>query len=91
MRQRQRRDGMQGVIPCWTSILRILFLSYLFPNHRDSKWQVLEHPISTSEVTPLPFPQVQMQRTTFVVADPMELSDHAPLVRPIRRGSVPPC
>ncbi len=59
------------------------------PSHRGSRRQVLEHPISTSEVTPLPFPQVQPQRRTFAVADPMSLLVMPPLVRSIRRGSAP--
>ena len=51
----------------------------LIPKHRGSRRQILQHLISASEVTALPFPLVQTQRTTFAVADPMELAGHAPL------------
>ncbi len=61
----------------------------LIPHHRSSRRQVLEHPISTSEVTALPLMQVEPQGTTFAVADPMELAGHAPLVPPARRGHPP--
>ncbi len=50
----------------------------LIPNRRSGRRQVLEYPISTSEVTALPLTQCGAQETTFAVADPMEL---APLLR----------
>ena len=62
----------------------------LIPHHRSSsRRQVLEHPISTSEVTALPLTQVEPQGTTFAVADPMELAGHAPLGATNQAGGTP--
>ena len=51
----------------------------LIPHHRGRRQQILQPPISASEVTALPLTQVEPQGTTFVVADPMEFAGHAPL------------
>ena len=50
---------------------------------------VLEHPISTGEVTALPLTQVEPQGTTFAVTDPMELAGHAPLGATNQAGGSP--
>ena len=68
-----------GFCPCHT----------LDPQSPRQQAEVLEHPIRTSEVTPLPFTQVQPQRRTFAVAGPMSLLVMPPLVRSIRRDSAP--
>ncbi len=62
----------------------------LIPHHRSSsRRQVLEHPISTSEVTALPLMQVEPQGTTFAVAEPMELAGHDPLGATSQAGGTP--
>ncbi len=61
----------------------------LIPNHRGSRRQILEHPISTSEVTALPLTQVEPQGTTFAVADHMERAGHAPLCDPSDGVQIP--
>ena len=68
---RQRRGGMQGGMPCQTSILRILSLSYPCPHHRGRRRQVFESHIRTGEVTALPITQVEPQGTTFTATDPI--------------------
>ncbi len=61
----------------------------LTPNHRGRRRQVLEHPISTSEITALPLTQVEPSGTTFAVADPMELAGYAPLGATDQAGGTP--
>ncbi len=66
---------------CRTSILRIVScvtVIPLIPHHPGRRWQVFEHPISTSEVTALSLTQVEPQGTIFAVADPMERAGYAP-------------
>ncbi len=63
----------------------------LIPDHRGSRRQVFEHHIGTGEFTALPLTQVEPSGTTFAVADPMERAVMPRLMRPIRRGSDPPC
>ncbi len=61
------------------------------PNHYGRRRQVLEHHISTSEVTVLSLTQVEPQGTTFAVADPWSLLVMPPLAPPIRWGGTPLC
>ncbi len=61
----------------------------LIPHHRGRRQQILQHPISASEVTALPLAQVEPQGTTFAVADPMELSGHTPLGATDQVGASP--
>ena len=72
---------------CWASILRILTLD-LQPLRPQAA--ILQHPISTSEVTALPLRQVEPQGITFAVADPMELAAHAPLGATSQAGGALP-
>ena len=53
--------------------------------------QILQHPISTGEVTALPLTQVQPSGTAFAGADPMEPAGHAPLGATNQAGIRPPC
>ena len=61
----------------------------LIPHHRGRRRQVIEHHISTGEVTALPLTQVESQGTTFAVTDPMELAGHAPLGATNQAGGHP--
>ncbi len=63
----------------------------LTPNHRSRRRQVLEQPISTSEITALPLTQVEPSGTTFAVADPIELAGYAPPWCNRSGGGYPPC
>ncbi len=72
------RDARHATLP-GQHLADFVLVIPLIPKHRGSRRQILQHPISASEVTALPFPPVQPQRTTFAVPDPMELAGHAPL------------
>ncbi len=61
----------------------------LDPHHRCRRRQVLEHHISTGEVSALPLTQVEAQGTTLAVTDPMELAGHAPLGATNQAGGTP--
>ncbi len=82
--QDARRDALPG-----QHLADFVAVIPLIPHHRSSRRQVFVYPISTSEVTVFPFSQVQPQRTTFPVANPMSLLVMPPLVRPIRGGQTP--
>ena len=56
---------------------------------RGRSRQILQHPISASEVTALPLTQVEPQGTPFAVADPIELAGHAPLGATDQVGGTP--
>ena len=81
-----RRDALPG-----QHLADFVAVIPLIPHHRSSRRQVFVYPISTSEVTALPFSQVQLRKTTFPVANPMELAGHAPLGAAHQRGFRPPC
>ena len=84
--QDARRDALPG-----QHLADFVAVIPLIPHHRSSRRQVFVYPISTSEVAALPFSQVQPQRTTLPVANPMELAGHAPLGAAHQRGFRPPC
>ena len=71
------RDARHNTLPDQHLTDFVTVITFIL-HHRGRRRQVLEHPISTGEVTALPLTQVESQGTTFVVADPMELAGHTP-------------
>ena len=63
-------------------------VSPLISNHRCRRRPILEHPISTREVTALPLPQVQPE-PPLLSPTPWSLLGHVPLAPPIRKDQTP--